>query len=232
MASRWAGLLALAVVLLASGLFAHDAPVVAQRATLPPSWTPTFTPTATQTPTISPTPSPTPTVDPETFCQQRFVVDAPATGVSVPYGESFQMIVAFEQRGLRARLAAVHRLGQEGVQIDIPGPGMFVPNIGTQALPRTGLYDWRLELIDEDDNILCERVGYFFVQPQSLYTPPPPTETPLPVTVVVVTATPGADETAEPQAATMTPTSRVPIIQGAESILPLPTGITPETPTP
>lgn len=221
---RWlAAVVGALTVTLVAGLMRLAVPVAAQRATLPPTWTPTFTRTATATPSNTPTPTVTPTINPDTFCESELIIDAPDPGQSVPFDGQYRLIVGFRQRGLRATFAAVHRLSEQGILLDLPTPGYYVPDLAAQGLPRTGLYDWTIELSDGAGEVLCTAEGYFFVQPESLYTPPPTDDSP-PSTVIVVTATPNV--TATP--VTPTPTPRIPVIQGSESILPLPTGITPQ----
>jgi hypothetical protein len=165
----------------------------AQRPTLPPTWTPTFTPTATDTPTVTPTPTTTPTRSPDDICAGFIVGDDRGSGASYPYNSNFSLLIGTDTEDATMRFFARHRLSETGVGVDeIPPVPLTMLTLPMTALPRPGLYDWTMTLLDGDGEILCEREGYFFAQRPELLTLQAPTATPI---TVVVTATPETTST-------------------------------------
>lgn len=173
--------------------YTAQSPDSLQRPTLPPTWTPTFTPTATDTPTITPTFTPTATLSPEQICEQFIVVDDQGAGYSYAHDLNFDLFIGTTVPNTTMRFFAEHRLSEEGIgaaQIQpIPLTTLTVP---IASLPRAGLYDWTMALIDNTGEVLCEDSGYFFAGRPEWVTPQAPTVTPLTVTPVyiIVTATP------------------------------------------
>jgi hypothetical protein len=175
-------------LLLGWGVFVGDTPPdPAQRATLPPTWTPTFTPTSTLTPTPTLTPTITPTLTREQACADFEVVDLGTGRRYYPYNATFALLFSTPLDGVTAQFFAVHRLSGIGVGLpDIERVDGNALNLPMEILPRHGLYDWRLELVDGDDEILCTQRGLFVAGFPVTATPSP---TPNP-NVTVVTATP------------------------------------------
>jgi hypothetical protein len=164
-----------------------------QRATLPPSWTPTFTPTASPTRTPTLTPSITPTLTEIEVCDELVVMDTYDGRRYYDYDETVIILFGTELRGTTMRATVEHRLGQEGVLIPtIEQIPLTTLNIPISALPRHGLYDWSIELLDDEENVLCEKGGLFVAGFPITETPTPVipeniTQTP---NVIIVTATP------------------------------------------
>jgi hypothetical protein len=170
--------------------YAQDNP----RPTLPPTWTPTFTPTATDTPTITPTPSITPTLTATEACERFQANTLIPEKRYYAYTDTFSLIFGTDIPAVTADFIAAHRVGTEAVGLfDIERVDINTINIPINVLPRHGLYDWSLALVDADERVLCERSGVFIAGFPVTHTPTtlpgPPTQTPF---VIVVTATPSA----------------------------------------
>jgi hypothetical protein len=170
------------------------------RPTLPPTWTPTFTPTATDTPTPTLTPTITPTLTRQQACDAFTVLDVSGGQRYYPYDSAFTLLFATELNNVTAAFIAEHRIGQEGVML--PGITRVATNginLPIAALPRHGVYDWRLQLLDASERVLCERSGVFVAGFPVTATPTPtlsPNVTVITTTpqVIVVTATPPASD--------------------------------------
>ncbi len=183
------GMIAIAAAGVALGVAERFPNVAAAQApTLPPTWTPTFTPTQTDTPTVTPTQTATPTIDPAAFCDEGFFVRAPEPGASLPYDQTVSILAGSDAPGTVLFINYTHRLSGESQQIDIPQPGYVGYETPVRLLPRPGLYDWVVLLLDENDTVICEAQGYFFAGRQEWLEP---SATPAPVTIV--TATPDAN---------------------------------------
>ena len=138
--------------------------VVAQRATLPPTWTSTFTYTPLPTATITLTPSPTATLTQSEICQSFHTDDGYSNGFSFPHDGTFAFITGASVPSTAMRLLFVHRLSDELIGTQTVTQPLMILQFPIDSLPRHGLYDWTLTLIDQDDTVLCERDGYFFVR--------------------------------------------------------------------
>jgi hypothetical protein len=202
---RWA--VALLLTLIGWGVLADAPPSLPQqRATLPPTWTPTFTPTASHTPTPTLTPTITPTLTQAQACEAFAVL--PLRGTErryYPYTSTFSILFRTPLDGVTANFFAFHRLGDVGVGLeDITRVDTNVIDVPIAVLPRHGLYDWRLEIVDENDAMLCTERGVFVAGFPVTATPSPTpnpnvtvvTTTPI---VVIVTATPAPTATATPE---------------------------------
>ncbi|MEM6528038.1 MAG: hypothetical protein AAF653_07065 [Chloroflexota bacterium] len=216
-------ILALALLIVA-GIATATPPLPQQRATLPPTWTPTFTPTITQRPSATPTPTVTPTIPAEIFCADNFVADPGDDGRSYRYTADILLIAGSGLRDTLLLVQFTHRLSGEMWTAEFAQPGYIAYVLPVQRLPRAGLYDWDIVLVDVTGRVICRDAGYFFVGRQEWLeptetpegeeqnviivtaTPAQPTQTPF---VIVVTATPEGNATApsirEQDAATSTP---------------------------
>lgn len=176
-----------------------------QRATLPPTWTPTFTPTASKTPTVTPTPTITPTLTREQVCAEFVVLDLSGGKRYYPYTDTFGVLFRTPVDGVTASFFAFHRLSGIGVGVeDIERVDTNAINVPIAMLPRHGLYDWRLELVDAGGTVLCELGGSFVAGFPVTATPTPtpnPNVTVITTTpvVIIVTATPEPSPTPPPE---------------------------------
>ena len=197
---------ALLFALLGWGLLMGGTPTpAAQPATLPATWTPTYTPTASTTPTPTLTPTITPTLSHQQECASFEVFSLYGTQTYYPYDNTFVLMFGTPLTGVTARFSAIHRLDGTGVGIpEIERVQENVLNLPIAVLPRHGLYDWRLELLEADGTVLCTESGIFIAGlPITPTATVPVTETPeaavtvittTPV-VIIVTATPEPSET-------------------------------------
>jgi hypothetical protein len=204
---RWAQLVRVGVLLgMLSAAYLGGMPrAVAQPPTLPPTWTPTFTPTASATYTPSATPTATPTYTATDYCNALYVADMASDRRYYDPEQEFVVVFGTELRDTFFRILIEHRLSQSGVEIPNVEQVTFTSlNVPMTALPRHGLYDWTIMLMQADtESVLCEKGGYFIAGVARVQTATP-TEGPA---VIVVTATPQTIVvTAPPQVVVVTAT--------------------------
>ncbi|MEL6272757.1 MAG: hypothetical protein AAFR22_23325, partial [Chloroflexota bacterium] len=98
----------------------------------------------------------------------------------------------------------VHRLSGETWAGQFRQPGYIAYVLPVTRLPRTGLYDWEISLLDANRQAICSAQGYFFVQQPPPQEPTATADGDAP-DVIVVTATPEATQTPVILVVTATP---------------------------
>ncbi len=144
---------------------------VAQRATLPPTWTPTasatITPTASITPTPTTTPSPTVTLTlpPEEICERLFL-GVVNTAPERVYARDATIPISLYS-GLpnsAIRFEAINRVSERTLTINLPGGFPLIDNLPLSNFPGPGIYDWTIEIIPDDGDPLCTRTGTLTIE--------------------------------------------------------------------
>lgn len=147
-------------------------------------------------------PTPTATLTADEACEAFIVVDDQGAGASYPHTANFDLFIGTTVPDTTMRFLARHRLTALAVGVDaiepVPLTSITVP---MTALPRPGLYDWTMTLLNSDGEALCERGGYFFAGREEWITPTievPTSDTTPTVIYIVVTATPEGMNTPVP----------------------------------
>lgn len=173
--------------------------VTRQARELPPTWTPTYTPTITHTPTLTPsftpTLSPTP-IDPDDLCADYVFATTIVDGDT--YGADNELELSYGISETYPYVYIGFALSHADVEEDLysaeVGGTTYNAYLSPSDFPAEGRWDYRagVFIIDEED-VLCTRTGYFFIEAGTIVTG----QTTIPTALPVPSVTPLAETTQE-----------------------------------
>jgi len=138
---------------------------IAQRATLPPTWTPTLTPTITTTPTITDTPLPTATLTESEICEEDFVVGfSPEEDRIYTFDESIYIMLHSRNRNALIQFRVENQATGTTESFTLPGGAALIDLLSLEFLPEPGIYDWSITLNLPERSGLCEVNGILRVR--------------------------------------------------------------------